>query len=168
MTARQLGLAVLLALATSCALPTEPDAPKSSSAPPVITTSNTEQAIVDGTNAERRNAGLAALAVNAKLMQAAEIQGEQVAAAGRLEHDLPAATYPTLQDRVAAAGYDWRAIGENLAFGQRDAAAAIDAWMNSSGHRANILNVTYTEIGVAFVTDVNGRPYYVQVFGRPR
>ena len=90
-----------------------------------------------------------------------------MAAAGRLEHVFPDARYPRLEDRLNAAGYGWRAAGENLAFGQRSAAAVITAWMDSAGHRANILHTSFSEIGVAHLVDPNGRPYYVQVFARP-
>ena len=80
---------------------------------------------------------------------------------------MPDARYPRLEDRLAAAEYRWQAAGENLAFGQQSAAAVVAGWMQSPGHRANILHATFTEMGVAYLTDTNGRPYYVQVFGRP-
>jgi uncharacterized protein YkwD len=124
--------------------------------------------LVDATNAERGRAGVAALSANSQLMQAAQIQAEQVAAAGRLEHTLPDARLPGLEDRLRASGYLWQAAGENLAFGQRNAAHAVDTWMESPTHRANILSATFTEVGAGFVVDPLGRPYYVQVFGKPR
>jgi hypothetical protein len=80
----------------------------------------------------------------------------------------PGARYPSPPDRLAAAGYNWQAYGENLAFGQRDAARAVADWMASEGHRANIVNTTFTEIGAAYKTDGNGFPYYVEMFGKPR
>jgi uncharacterized protein YkwD len=106
--------------------------------------------------------------MNAGLMEAAQIQAEQVAAAGRLEHTLPEARFPQLEDRLAAVGYDWQLAGENLAFGQRSAAAAVETWMQSPTHRSNIMSGSFTELGAGFVVDPTGRPYYVQVFGRPR
>ena len=60
-----------------------------------------------------------------------------------------------------------QAWAENLAFGF-DPAAVVGGWMASPGHRANILNPTYTETGVGFALDRSGRRYYAQVFGRPR
>ena len=86
---------------------------------------------------------------------------------GRLDPTVPGARYPTLRDRVDAADYEWQALGENLAFGQRNAAQAIGTWMRSAGHRANILDRRFTEIGTAHLVDRRGRPYYVQVFARP-
>jgi uncharacterized protein YkwD len=123
--------------------------------------------MVEATNAERTRAGLATLRTNPGLAVAAEIQAEQVASAGRLEHVLPQARYPSLEDRLAAAGYNWRLAGENLAFGQMNAAGAVQTWMQSATHRANILNDEFTDVGAGYVVDPNGRPYYVQVFGRP-
>ena len=126
------------------------------------------RAIAERTNAERRRAGLSTLKGNSRLERAAQIHADQLARAARLAHDLPGARYPTLQDRLKAAGYAWRAIGENLASGQTDAAAVIAAWMRSQGHRANILNPTFTELGIGRAVDGSGRQYYVQVFGAPR
>jgi len=87
---------------------------------------------------------------------------------GRLEHVLSGGRYPRPEDRLAAAGYQWSAYAENIAMGQSTPAAAMDSWMHSSGHRANILKTNVTEIGVGFARDSAGRPYYVQVFGRPQ
>ena len=86
---------------------------------------------------------------------------------GRLEHTVAGGKHPTLRDRIDAVDYEWQAIGENLAFGQRNAAQATGTWMKSAGHRANILNRRFTEIGTAHLVDRRGRPYYVQVFASP-
>jgi uncharacterized protein YkwD len=123
--------------------------------------------LVDLTNIERTRAGLDELRPNAALDRAARIQADQLAAAGRLDHTVRGADYPRLEDRLAAAGYAWRTIGENLAFGQGNVATAIETWMRSDSHRANILNGEFTEVGAAQSVDRNGRPYYVQVFARP-
>jgi uncharacterized protein YkwD len=119
-------------------------------------------------NAERAKVGVPPLHADTKLMKAAQAQAEQAAAAGRLQHVLPGARYPRPQDRLDAFGYPWRAFAENIAYGHADAAAAIDAWMHSPGHRKNLLSPAYTELGTGFATDSAGRPYDVQVFGRPR
>ncbi len=136
-------------------------------APPASRPSSVASALVDSTNAERRRAGLSTLRANDRLMQAAQIQAGQLLAEGRLAHDLPDARYPRLPDRLGAVSYKWQAAGENLALGQRDAAQAMASWMKSSGHRSNILNRSFTEIGVARIVGRNGRPYWVQVFARP-
>jgi uncharacterized protein YkwD len=124
--------------------------------------------IVDLTNAERRSVGLATLGHNGRLARAALLQAEQIAQFGRLDHVLPEGRYPQPEDRLAAAGYRWQAYGENLAAGFPDAASVVSGWMNSPGHRANMLSTSFTEVGVALVADRAGRPHYAQVFGRPR
>jgi uncharacterized protein YkwD len=127
----------------------------------------THTSLVDLANVERTRAGLTALRANTKLMLAAQTQAEQSATIGRLSHVLPEARYPRPQDRLDASGYQWRAYGENIASGQRDASSVTEAWMQSPDHRKNLLSTTYTEVGTGYAVDRAGRPYYVQVFGRP-
>ena len=155
----------LLLVACSPTSPTETAAP---GLVPIASSSPVEQAIVDLTNQERMRQGLGALRTEARLSQAARLQVEQLVRAGRLDHVLPDAQYPRPEDRLAAAGYPWQAYGENLAFGYPDARSAVNGWMNSPGHRANIVGTAFTEIGAGSATDANGRTYYAQVFGHPR
>jgi uncharacterized protein YkwD len=123
--------------------------------------------IVSLTNAERSDRGRTPLRTNQRLMRAAQIHAEQMARAGRMAHDLPNATYPHAEDRLAAAQYRWGMFAENVAQGQSNAAQVVRNWMNSAGHRKNILNPAYTELGTGYAVDRAGRPYFVQVFGRP-
>ena len=123
--------------------------------------------VVDLTNVERSRGGRASLRANPRLMRAAQIHAEQMARSGRLAHVLPKAAYPRIEDRLAAAQYRWQTYGENVALGQSSAAAALESWMHSRGHRANILNPDFTEIGVGLARDEAGRPYYVQVLAAP-
>jgi uncharacterized protein YkwD len=155
----------LLLVACSPTAPTETEAPGLVTIAP---SSPVDQAIVDLTNQERMRQGLGTLRVEARLSEAARLQAEQLVRAGRLDHVLPDAQYPRPEDRLAAAGYPWQAYGENLAFGYPDARSAVDGWINSPGHRANIVGTTFTEIGAGHATDASGRTYYAQVFGRPR
>lgn len=67
-------------------------------------------------------------------------------------------------DRVTAAGYRWSTYGENIAKGQSSPASVMDSWMNSPGHRANIVNCAFKEIGVG-KQDSSGGPVWTQVFG---
>ena len=156
----------LLVLASACATPASPtevpESPAAGGGSPVAST------LVQMTNAERSNAGLPTLRASSRLMEAAQLHADQMVRLGRLEHVLSGAQYPRPEDRLAAAGYQWSAYAENIAMGQSSAAAAMDGWMHSSGHRANILSTSVTEIGIGFARDSAGRPYYVQVFGRPR
>jgi uncharacterized protein YkwD len=157
------GLVATLAAAFACSSPSSPDGgPATASAP-----SAEASALISLTNTERVRAGLGGLSADARLSEAAQIHAQQMADAGRVDHVLPAARYPTLADRLAATGYGWQAVGENLAAGQRSPAQALESWMESNAHRANILNATFTEIGAGFVVDRNGRRYFAQVLGRP-
>ncbi len=65
---------------------------------------------------------------------------------------------------MKAYGISYRTAGENIASGQRTAQAVVTAWMNSEGHRKNILNPNFTEIGVGYATKSNGTPYWTQMF----
>lgn len=67
-------------------------------------------------------------------------------------------------DRITDAGYRWSTYGENIAKGQRTPAAVMDSWMNSPGHRANILNCSFKELGVG-VEDSPGGIVWTQDFG---
>ena len=160
----------LLVLASACATPASPtEIPEMPDAPAAGGgTSAIASTIVQLTNSERSNAGLPALKTSSRLMEAAQLQADQMARLGRLEHVMSGAQYPRPEDRLAAAGYQWSAYAENIAMGQSTAAAAMDSWMHSSGHRANILSTSVTEIGIGIARDSAGRPYYAQVFGRPR
>lgn len=123
--------------------------------------------MLDRTNAARRIAGAPALARSANLTSAAQLQADQMVRAGMMAHELPGAPYPNLKARLAAVQYDVRAAGENIAEGQHNAAEAIAAWMDSAGHRANMLSRDYAEVGTGVAMARNGRLYFVQVFGRP-
>ncbi|MET9539378.1 CAP domain-containing protein [Streptomyces sp. NPDC006553] len=114
-------------------------------------------------NVERAAAGCKALAVDADLTEAAQDYTDDMAATGNFSHTGTDGSQP--QDRIEAAGYTWSRSGENIAKGQADAAAVMDAWMHSPGHRANILNCGFTEIGVGVSTD--GGPWWTQDFGTP-
>jgi|RhiMethySRZTD1v2_1073278.scaffolds.fasta_scaffold01686_20 uncharacterized protein YkwD len=123
--------------------------------------------VVDLTNVERADRGRGPLRTNPRLMRAAQMHAEQMARAQRMAHDLPRAAYPHTEDRLLAARYHWQMYGENVAFGQPSAREALRSWMRSSGHRRNILEADYTELGTGYAVDRAGRPYFVQVFGRP-
>lgn len=168
----------LVALAAACASapapaststtsrPSRPATTPASGAPTLNATAVAEE-MIDRTNAARRAAGVAGLAKSVNLMQAAQLQADQMVKAGRMEHELPGQPYPTLKSRLTAVQYDVRAAGENIAEGQHSAAEALSTWMSSPGHRANILSSDYTEMGAGVAAARNGRLYFVQVFGRP-
>ena len=120
------------------------------------------------TNRERARASLTPLRRNPELARAAQLHAEQMAAAGKLAHDLPSSRYPTLASRLRLVGYTYRAVGENVAEGYTSGAALMAGWMTSAPHRANVLSARYTETGVGMARSKSGRTYHAQVFGRPR
>jgi uncharacterized protein YkwD len=73
-------------------------------------------------------------------------------------------------ERASRAGYSWRAIGENIAAGQMNAEVAVQGWLNSPGHCANLMSQTYTDMGAAFAVNEQSKAgiYWVQVFGEAR
>ncbi|MFJ6778868.1 CAP domain-containing protein [Streptomyces yangpuensis] len=124
-----------------------------------------ESAVLALVNKERAAAGCGALTSNAKLSAAARGYSDTMARAGVMSHTGPDGS--TMTSRVEAAGYKWSNLGENIARGQADADAVMKAWMNSSGHRANILNCAFKEIGIG-VHKGDGGPWWTQNFGAPR
>ena len=120
------------------------------------------------TNRERTRASLTPLRRNPELTRAAQIHAEQMAAAGKLAHDLPGARFPSLASRLKVVGYAYRNVGENVAEGYTSGAALMAGWMTSAPHRANILSARYTETGVGMARSRTGRTYHAQVFARPR
>ena len=118
-------------------------------------------------NLERAQHKLPPLRVNTKLVVDARLQAEQIAETGVLDHVILSGAYPTPRVRAEAAGYAWNALGENLALGYTDASSAVAAWMQSPGHRANILAHGYSETGVVLAPDARGRLIFVQTFGQP-
>ncbi|MEU9843830.1 CAP domain-containing protein [Actinomadura sp. NPDC048032] len=120
------------------------------------------QQVVALTNAERAKNGCGALTVDSRLQAAAQGHSADMVARDFFDHTNPSGRSPG--DRITAAGYRWSTYGENIAYGQRTPAAVMSAWMNSSGHRANILNCRFKNIGVG-VALKSGTPYWTQNFG---
>ncbi|MGW0629479.1 CAP domain-containing protein [Streptomyces sp. NPDC002758] len=119
--------------------------------------------VVELTNRERRHAGLPPLAVDPVLGAAAQAHSADMVARDFYSHTSPEGSQPW--DRAAAAGSRRRTIGENIACGQRSPAEVVDGWMNSPGHRANILKRDFTHIGVGFVGGGRAGTYWTQLFG---
>ncbi|MGI5441364.1 CAP domain-containing protein [Streptomyces shenzhenensis] len=119
--------------------------------------------VVELTNRERGRARLAPLAVDPLLTAAAQAHSADMVARDFYSHTSPEGSQPW--DRAAAAGSRRRTIGENIACGQRSAAEVVEGWMNSPGHRANILKPDFTHIGVGFVGGGRAGTYWTQLFG---
>ncbi len=105
-----------------------------------------EKAIVEQTNAQRLRYGLPALEVDVNLMKGARRHGIWMARNRSLQHS--------------------HGVAENIAMGYPTTASAMSGWMNSSGHRANILNRSYRRIGVAAYESAGGTIYWCQQFRR--
>jgi len=129
----------------------------------------TRNGAIQWTNAHRSEAGLPALAMNERLNAAAEAKLKDMFARQYFAHDSPDGRGPG--DLADDAGYEFVAVGENLALGNYDGdKALVQAWMDSPGHRANILAGKFTEIGMAVGKGVfEGETTWlaVQEFGKP-
>ncbi len=125
--------------------------------------------IIKQTNIQRRAVGLPDLKTNTPLNSSAKSKTADMLAKQYFEHTSPSGK--SVGDLVTTAGYEYILVGENLAYGDfRDEADIVDAWMQSPGHKANILNVRYTEIGVGvMIGNFEGREVVmaVQHFGLP-
>lgn len=145
-----------------------PAPPKTSSAPPPSkkpspspTDASARSEVLALVNQERAKVGCSPLSTSAPLTSLAQNFSEDMAARGFFDHTDPDGDTPW--DRAAQAGV--QGLGaENIARGQADAQAVMEGWMNSEGHRANILNCDYKTIGIG-VHEGSGGPWWVQNFG---
>lgn len=111
-------------------------------------------------NQNRAAAGLHCLRLDADLCAAAQIRAQEIMTS--FSHTRPdGRKFSTV---LTDNGIRFTAAGENIAWGQTSPTQVMNAWMNSDGHRANIMNQTYTKLGVGHLTDANGRQYWVQLF----
>ncbi|XKK22700.1 CAP domain-containing protein [Bacillus sp. CB102A.1] len=118
-----------------------------------------EQRVVELTNAERTKQGLPALKIDTELSKVARIKSEDMQKNNYFDHNSP--TYGSPFDMMKKFGISYTSAGENIAQGQRTPEEVVQAWMNSAGHRANILNNGFTHIGVGYVESGN---YWTQQF----
>ena len=118
-----------------------------------------EQEVVRLVNAQRAQNGLKPLAENWELSRVARYKSADMAGKRYFSHESP--TYGSPYQMMRSFGISFRSAGENIAYGQRTPAAVVGAWMNSSGHRANILSSSYTQIGVGYHEAGN---YWTQMF----
>lgn len=109
--------------------------------------------VVRLTNAARAAAGLGPVTIDAALADIAAAHSADQAAMGRISHE--GSDGSQVWDRLTRAGIAWGACGENVAYGHPSAASVVEGWMNSSGHRQNMLG-GYTRIGVGIARDANG------------
>ena len=113
-------------------------------------------------NKERKANGLKPLTLNKELSNVANINSRDMIEKGYFDHTSP--TYGSPFDMMKKFNISYNTAGENIAMGQKTPSEVMNSWMNSSGHRANILNSTYTELGVGIQKDSNGTIYWTQMF----
>lgn len=118
-----------------------------------------EQEVVRLVNAERAKQGLKPLTHNWELSRVARYKSQDMCDRRYFSHTSP--TYGSPFTMIKNFGISYRTAGENIAMGYKTPAAVVQGWMNSSGHRANILSASFTQIGVGYVANGN---YWTQMF----
>ena len=146
---------------TKAPTPKPTEAPKTTQAPKATAAPSTDSSassyayqVVDLVNQERAKYGLSALSVDTTLMSAA--QKRAIETVTSFSHTRPNGS--SFSSVLSEYNYSYRSAGENIAYGQKTPQEVVNAWMNSSGHRANILNSKYTKIGVGCYK--SGSTYY--------
>jgi uncharacterized YkwD family protein/spore coat assembly protein SafA len=132
---------------------------------PVLTTTEQENEVIRLVNVQRVNNGLQPLTANWELCRVARYKSADMANKGYFSHTSP--TYGSPFKMMENFGLRFSAAGENIAYGQTTPAQVMNSWMNSPGHRSNILNGTYTQIGVGLAKNKNGVCYWTQMFIKP-
>ena len=125
----------------------------------------TQQQVVNITNQRRAENGLAPLTMNSTLTAVAQAHAADQASVDTMSHT--GTDGSDAGTRIVRSGYPTHAWGENVAGGYTTPDAVMAAWMNSPGHRANILNSTFTQIGIGLAYAADGTPYWAMELGRP-
>ncbi len=132
---------------------------QSLSIPNIDSVKTVEREVIRLCNIERQKAGLAPLTENWELSRVARDKSMDMAQKNYFSHTSP--TYGSPFDMMKAYGISYRSAGENIAKGQTTAQQVVNSWMNSSGHRANILSSSFTQIGVGYYASGH---YWTQMF----
>ncbi len=155
---------------TAPATTTPPVATPSATTPTVTTPPPSGNAALEAevltiVNQERVKAGCPEVTADDRLTAAARGHSADMAARGYFSHTTPDGV--RFADRITEAGYRWSAAGENIAKGQRTPQAVMTGWMNSAGHKANILNCGFKNLGVGVAADAGGALLWTQDFASP-
>lgn len=121
-----------------------------------------QKEVVRLVNVERSKRGLSELSFNTGLSNVATLKSQDMINKNYFDHTSP--TYGSPFDMMKQFNISYRTAGENIAMGQRTPAEVVNSWMNSSGHRANILNANFTDIGIGVAKSSNGTLYWTQMF----
>nr|WP_242950615.1 SafA/ExsA family spore coat assembly protein [Clostridium grantii] len=123
---------------------------------------NLENEVARLVNVERNKQGLSSLKINWQLSRIARYKSQDMIDKNYFSHTSP--TYGSPFQMIKDFGMQYTAAGENIAYGQNSASSVMTSWMNSPGHRSNILSTSYAEIGVGVAKDSAGRLYWTQMF----
>lgn len=150
----------VIVIGNDCLQPSLPDSEAPSTKPEEDeTTKSYVEQVVDLVNAERAKVNLPALTMSEELNNAAQIRAVETTKS--FSHTRPNGS--SFSSVLSENNISYRGAGENIAWGQKTPEAVVNAWMNSAGHRANILNKKFTTIGVGYHLN-NGKPYWTQLF----
>lgn len=116
--------------------------------------------VVELVNQERTKAGLSAVTLDQNIASAALVRAKEIETS--FSHTRPNGS--KFSTALTEQGVTFKGAGENIAWGQKSPEAVIQAWMNSEGHRANILNKNFTKIGVGYYQNAAGRNFWTQLF----
>lgn len=141
------------------ATPGTPDVP-GTTVPPTTEADNAAARIIELVNAERAKAGLAPLSLNTTASSAALTRAKETVSV--FSHTRPDGR--NFSTALTEAGISYSFCGENIAYGQTTPEQVMNDWMNSSGHRANILQSNFSQIGIGHYISGNGTQYWVQLF----
>ena len=156
-------LAACAPRSTTAGHPRTPDQPQ-------ITYSATASSLLDAVNQARRNGAscsadyyppVGALSLEPRLVKTAQLHTADMVSKAYFSHT--GSDGSSVSQRVTRQGYEWRAVGENIAYGQRSVEQVVEAWMNSPSHCRAIMDSEFTELGAARVEDP-----WTLVFGTPR
>jgi uncharacterized protein YkwD len=150
-----IGLFTLSSAAPQCAPP-----------PAVVQVTSVQDSVVAGVNRHRAQAGRGPVTVDSRLTVAAQGHSDHLARERLMTH--VGAGWTNGGQRITSAGYSWTVWAENVAAGQSTPDEVVNAWMNSGGHRANILHNAVVHIGVAAAKDANGRTYWTMLVSAGR
>lgn len=150
--------------------PSRPSQPETKPNPPVeverpsnnSNLSQIEAEVIRLVNIERQKQGLSQFKTSGQLSNVARVKSEDMYRNNYFSHNSP--KYGSPFDMIKSFGISYTSAGENIAKGYSSAQAVVRGWMNSSGHRANILNPSFNTIGVGAYTDSRGTIYWTQLF----
>ncbi|UJR17095.1 hypothetical protein I4U23_003992 [Adineta vaga] len=125
----------------------------------------TRREIVSLCNHHRHSHRAPSLSYHLRLHRAAQNHANYMAKTKHMSHEENIHGHKTVGERAHRARYSWTTIGENVATGQTSASSVMNGWMHSQGHRENILNGNFRNIGIGIAKDENNVIYWCMVLG---